>query len=338
MNIKPIDGSPFGVVVAELDCSLVNPDTAAHIRRALHRHQVVLIPGQQHLKPDQEVTFYRSIDTSGIGVWRDQRNNQWERFKIEQGNTAGTWQIPDEPGVLVLGKGEIDHHGLRVTLGGDRNAYGKDQGSQVLGGGAMQWHIDGAFYAHAPCRYTQMRCIEAPSGSGHWLSYGDESRQRLWCPAGATAFASGRIAFDLLSPSTQTKCLESRVHYASNPFQASYRLGNSSNGLRVVDHQAEAGYAEGSDLTGAEVDDPLAQVYPLVWTCSDTGLQALMPQPRCMHALERNGRFPRYCRISHPGRNLDASCNRSAARLRTPMASGRPGDLEQPFGLAFGHW
>jgi hypothetical protein len=67
----------------------------------------------------------------------------------------------------------------KVTLGGDRNAYGKDEGSQVLGGGALQWRIDGTFYQFAPCHYTQMRCIEAPAGSGHWLSYGDNKVDRL---------------------------------------------------------------------------------------------------------------------------------------------------------------
>lgn len=255
---------------------------------ALQRHQILVFPGQHQLTPQQEVAFYRLIDTRGQSVWRDQVNNPWEVFKVAQGNKAGTYQLPDEPAVLVLGKGEIDHHGLKVTLGGDRNAYGKDEGSQVLGGGALQWHIDGTFYQFAPCHYTQMRCIEAPGGSGHWLSYGDNSAHRLWCAAGATAFASGRLAFDMLPPDTRQLSLETRVHYASRPFEASYELGNSANGLRAVDPAMEQRYSRGEDVQGASVDDPLAQVYPLVWTCQQTGLQALMAQPRCMHALERH--------------------------------------------------
>jgi hypothetical protein len=47
-------------------------------------------------------------------------------------------EIAGEPSVLVPGKGDIDHYGLTVTLGGDRGAYGKDRGSQVPDGGAQK--------------------------------------------------------------------------------------------------------------------------------------------------------------------------------------------------------
>ena len=286
MKIQPLANAPFGARVTDIDCAAARADEVDELRQSLHRHQLLLFPRQRHLTPRQEVGFYRSINPAGKGVWRDQKNNPWEVYKVEQGNQAGTYQIPDEPGVLVIGKGEIDHYGLRVMLGGARGAYGEESGSQVLGGGVLQWHIDGPFYQFAPCDYTQMRCIEAPRGGGHWLPYADGSGQRLWCAAGSTAFASGRIAFDLLPPSERQNCLQIRVHYASNPFQASYALGNSGNGLRLLDVAAERLYAQGEDTPGAAVEDPLAQVYPLVWTCPLTGLQALMAQPRCMQALE----------------------------------------------------
>jgi alpha-ketoglutarate-dependent taurine dioxygenase len=287
MLIQPFNEPPFGATITDFDCAIPNKNAADEIRLALHHHQLMVIPNQQHLTPQQEVAFYRSIDISGLTVWRDQTNNPWEVFKIAQGNKAGTYQMPEEPGVLVLGKGEIDHYGLKVTLGGDRDAYGKDQGSQVLGGGALQWHIDGTFYEYAPCYYTQMRCIEAPAGSGHWLSYDDETENKLWCEAGSTAFASGRLAHDLLPPDSQQLCLHTRVHYASRPFETTYELGNSSNGLRITDHAAEQRYSSGEDIPGATIDDPLSQIYPLIWTCPVTKQHALMPHPRCMHALEQ---------------------------------------------------
>jgi len=288
MIIEPVNDSPFGARVTDYDCAVLDTAAADELRLALHHHQLLIFPGQQQLTPQQEVAFYRSIDLQGESVWRDQSNNPWEVFKVAQGNKAGTYQIPAEPGVLVLGKGDIDHYGLKVTLGGERGAYGKDQGSQVLGGGALQWHIDGTFYAHAPCHYTQMRCIEAPLGSGHWLAYEDHSEDRLWCAAGSTAFASGRLAFDMLPAAAQQRSLQMQVHYASHPFEASYELGNSANGLRLVDPAAEQRYALGDDIQTAAIDDPAAQIYPLVWTCPVTALQALMPQPRCMHALEQH--------------------------------------------------
>jgi len=287
MIIEPINDSPFGATVTHYNCAVLDSAAADELRLALHHHQLLIFPGQQQLTPQQEVAFYRSIDLQGESVWRDQTNNPWEVFKVAQGNKAGTYQIPKEPGVLVLGKGDIDHYGLKVTLGGERGAYGKDQGSQVLGGGALQWHIDGTFYAQPPCQYTQMRCIEAPVGSGHWLAYEDHSEDRLWCAAGSTAFASGRLAFDRLSAADQQLSLKMQVHYASHPFEASYELGNSANGLRLIDPAAEQRYALGEDIQATAVDDPAAQIYPLVWTCPVTREQALMPQPRCMHTLEQ---------------------------------------------------
>ncbi len=286
MLIRAIDNAPFGACVSDFDCAAPRSGDLDDLRAALHVHQLLVFPQQAHLTPQQEVTFYRGIDLDGSGVWRDQLNNPWEVFKAEQGNLAGTYQIPDEPGVLVLGKGDIDHYGLTVTLGGARGAYGKDEGSQVLGGGALQWHIDGTFYDHAPCNYTQMRCIEAPAGEGHWLTYADGSDDRLWCTAGATAFASGRVAHDLLDSDELDFCRRSRVHYASRPFETSYGLGNSANGLRLLDPDAESRYRSGEDTRGGTIDDDAAQVYPLLWHCPQTGRDALMPQPRCMHALE----------------------------------------------------
>ena len=292
MKVRPVENAPFGATVSEFDCASPGA-TVDELRDLLHRYQLLIFPRQQHLTPPQEVAFCRALDRHGGGVWRDQVNNPWEVYKVEQGNTAGTYQLPDTPEVLVLGKGRIDHHGLVAELGGRRDAYGGERGSQVLGGGGLQWHIDGEFYRHAPCHYTQMRCIEAPAGGGRWLDYADGSGDRLWCEAGATAFASGRIAFERLPAADRETCLQTRVHYASHPFRKHYGLGNSANGLRTVDAAAERRYGKGQDVETGPVDDPLAQVYPLVWFCPVTGLPALMPHPRCLRALETGRRGER---------------------------------------------
>ena len=284
MQLLPIDDAPFGVLALGVDCASIDKASIRAVRGALHFDQIVVFPDQGHLTPQQEVAFHRALYPEGTSVWRDQRENPWERYKVDQGNKAGTYQIPSEPGVLVLGKGEIDHYGLKVMLGGDRAAYGGTSGSQVLGGGTMQWHIDGTFYDHAPGRYTQMRCIEAPAGKGHWLDYLGDGNP-LWCPAGATAFASGRTAYNLMTDEVRERCLNSTVHYLPRPFETTFSLANTQNGLRVIDPESEARYESGNETPGLAFTDPAAQVYPLVWTCPDTGRQALMAQPRCLGFL-----------------------------------------------------
>ena len=286
MRIRRLKGNQFGATVENIDCASLSEAAIAQIRAALYQHQLVIIRDQNHLSPSQEVQFHRQINPDADSIWRDQKHNPWERYKVEQGNAAGTYQIPEEPGVLVLGKGDIDHYGLQVTLGGERSAYGKEQGSQVLGGGDLQWHIDGTFYDQEPPLFTQMRCIEAPSGKGHWIEYSDGSGARLWCEAGSTAFASGRIAFDLLDTKNMDLALDTQVHYLSQPFQSTYHLGNSSNGLRILDEESEKLYRDGREPPGSPITDPKAKTYPLTWTCPDTNKKALMPHPRCMSHVE----------------------------------------------------
>lgn len=286
MHCVKLKNSPFGARIDDINCARLDGGTVDHIRAALVQHQLLVIPGQVHLTPAEEVGFVRKIDIESAGVWRDQKKNPWERFKVEQGNKAGTYQIPFEPGVLVLGQGEIDHHGLNVTLGGDRAAYGEDSGSQVLGGGSLQWHIDGAFYGVEPCNFTQMRCIEAPAGPGHWLYYDDAADDRLWCESGSTAFVSGQTALQQLDADSRGLAARMQVHYLPRPFQTTYRLKNSQNGLRVIDLESERRFELGVESPGVPSDDPDARIYPLVWTCPETGKAALMPHPRCIDHLE----------------------------------------------------
>ena len=288
MKVEPLQKANFGARVTSFDCANPGQGNIDRLRKELHHHQLLIFPNQNHLTPKQEVDFYRELYPQAKSIWRDQINNPWEVFKVKQGNKAGTYQIPDEPAVLVIGKGEINHHGLKVTLGGNRNAYGSDKGSQVLGGGALQWHIDGTFYDKEPCVYTQMRCIESPDDSGFWLEYNDGSNDRIWCEAGSTAFASGRIAYDLMSESDRNFCTKTTVHYAPNPFQQHFNLKNSSNGLRAIDPQAESDYEQGHDLINGLNDDSKAKAYPLVWNCPVTKKTALMPHPRCLIGLESN--------------------------------------------------
>ena len=145
MDLQPIENAPFGACVVGLDCASIERVLAEAIRSALHQEQLLVIRDQQHLTPQEEVSFYRAVYPEGTSVWRHQRENPWEKYKVEQGNKAGTYQIPSEPGVLVLGKGEIDHYGLKVTLGRGPCCLREDCG--ITGAGrrrfavAYRWNV-----------------------------------------------------------------------------------------------------------------------------------------------------------------------------------------------------
>jgi hypothetical protein len=75
------------------------------------------------------------------------------------------------------------HWGLTANLGGARQAYGKAAGSQVIGGGLLQWHIDGAFWQAHPPKATVMRCVYPPPGDATGES--DEQLQHVGTLSGS---------------------------------------------------------------------------------------------------------------------------------------------------------
>ena len=163
--------------------------------------QVLVLRDQpESLDPAALAELVRSFDPGAATVWRDQATNPWERHKALHMGGAGTFQLPPpRQSTLVLGKGEVkDHYGLTATLGGARAAYGSSKGSQVIGGGKLQWHLDGAFWSAGgatglPCRAVGMRCVEAPGepGEAHEIAYVTHDRAvstvshpRIMCVAG----------------------------------------------------------------------------------------------------------------------------------------------------------
>lgn len=289
---------PFGVEIRGVDLASQCPMTSedfARIEEALHEHQFVVLRNQSDsLDPRALADFVRCFDPQCKTIWRDQATNPWEQYKAEHMGGAGTFQLPgSRTDTLVLGKGEVqDHFGLTAMLGGRRGAYGKTSGSQVLGGGQLQWHIDGAFWgtrdsSGLPCRVVCMRCWESPLGSDSEeeglfdVPYGDGAR--LECPKGATVFCSGQHAFDLLTPEEQERSLRTWVRYAANPFRAAAKASSTKDGLRCIGSSQQAG---GAAESGEQEDGGRVLRLPLVWTHPKTGRHALMPHTRCMEALE----------------------------------------------------
>ena len=304
----------LGATVSGVDLSDPLSITAADwavIDDAFAAHSVLVFRGQRpDLDPDHEISFARHFTPRATSTWRDQRTNPWERYKAERLGGAGTFQLPEHPEILVLGNGELakDHHGLRrgVRLGGARKAYGAAAGSQVLGGGSLQWHIDGAFYEKHPPRCSHMFCVESPLGSSMTaaggrnedqpmasrdVAYDDGSGEALRCPLGSTAFCSMRVAYDALDEAERRTVEGATVQYIRHPFLARKDAGTTANGLVPVaaKDKAEGGGSSAvsqDNLPGYITDStsPLTEL-PMVWSHPTTGRRALMVHTRCMGSI-----------------------------------------------------
>ena len=297
----------FGAAVRGLDLSAPLDDAEVRLlSEALAEHGLLLLKGAApaHVDPHAFVSLMRRLNPGeDLTIWRDQATNPWERHKAERMGPAGTFQLPDCREVLVIGKGELrDHWGLSCALGGARAAYGNSSGSQVIGGGALQWHIDGAMWASPatrasglPCRTVGMRCVEAPAAEDGGLrlfdvDYGDGSR--VGCAAGSTAFCSGATAFSLLTPPERRRALRTTVIYAAHPFKRFAKCSMTKDGLRCVggaDVETpldDDGGDDDGDGGGGGGETRGSLRLPLVWASRATGRLALMPHTRCVEALE----------------------------------------------------
>ena len=280
----------FGAIVRGLDLENGAPsdDDIAQLESALATHGLLLLESAAapDLEPREFANLVKRLNPGSKTIWRDQDSNPWELHKAENMGPAGTFNIPDCRDVLVVGKGDLNNHfGLSCTLGGKRAAYGKTSGSQVIGGGALQWHLDGAFWdapsspaSGLPCRVVGMRCVEAPAPPRTFdVDYGDGAT--LTCTTGATAFCSGAVAYDLLTEDEKEEALRTTVVYAAHPFKRFAKLGMTKDGLRCVGGPEVESHIEESERDGA-------LRLPLVWRHPLTGRPALMPHTRCLESIE----------------------------------------------------
>ena len=291
LTVVPLGGFAAEVTGVDLSAVRAGTDLWATIKGYFALYPVLVFRDQNTLSPEHQARFTRLFDPASTTVWRDQRTNPWELFKAEHMGGAGTFQLPSNPDVLVLGKGELeDHHGLSATLGGARKAYGKDSGSQVLGGGSIQWHIDGSFYGAHPCRVSAMHCVEAPDGPPHDIAYEDGSGAVLTVPLGSTAFASAYESYERLSAGQRAAVRGATVQYLPHPFKVTKDLGTTLNGLRTT---APEGFDEGPAAAQLEAaraaGDEALRSYPVVWEHPVTKRKAVMPHTRCLVAITLAG-------------------------------------------------
>eukprot|EP01043_Picozoa_sp_COSAG02_P015073 COSAG02_NODE_633_length_19262_cov_32.473256_11_plen_381_part_00 len=298
LSVTPLGSGPgFGAVVRcpSLAVALKEPALFAAIRQALHTHLLLVFKDQQSLTPAELAAFTHSFDPSAPSVWRDLSR---VIGSTGGGNVEGDVMLPGTPapsvhvseaevditpgfsGTIAFGQAQVhDHFGFDGFVGGkDKNL----RNSQVVGGGVLQWHIDGAFYRAPPPFVSALQCFEAPKTRElEW--YYDGFEQPLIYQPGSTVYASGVRAFEMLDPSDREWLESVTVHYGQNPFEAVRGLPMSLNGLRVVNEVGRQ--YEQSDAAFAQ-QDPEMLTLPAVWAHHATGRKAFMVHSRCMWHIE----------------------------------------------------
>ena len=133
--------------------------------------------------------------------------------------------IPRVPQVQLIGNGTVtDHEGLatvalkhpshkifhKTCVSEEDEAKGYTR--------FCRWHMDAALYDYNPPRVTTLYGIAVPKGDRQTVRYDDGTGDELSVPLGTTAFASGKIMFQILSPELKSLAVRTSVRYAPHPF------------------------------------------------------------------------------------------------------------------------
>jgi len=98
--------------------------------------------------------------------------------------------------------------------------------------------MDAALYELSPPKATALYAVRVPEGPTQTVRYDDGSGDELSVTLGTTAFASGKVMFDILPKELKSLALRARARYAPHPFEwmagargVSTGLGLESEGL-----------------------------------------------------------------------------------------------------------
>ncbi|CAM9019654.1 unnamed protein product [Wickerhamomyces anomalus] len=272
LKVEPLSGAQLGAKITLpqgiTDPSKLSEEDFTKLNEALHKYSVLVIPNQADLPPNSQwkltARFDPTTQTNGqnYGHGKEFRH---DRSVLKKDGTS----IPDQPQVQVLGQGEWEagHHGLgdiklthptHFTFHKDTLTPDQVEANQTR---FYRWHIDSALYELSPPVATTL----------------------LELTQGATAFVSGKNAFDILSDEDKELALNTKVVYAPHPYIFISEAKATSDGLTMVN--------EGKELPLDELpewEESKVKKLPLVWTNPITGEHHLQAHACCVWRLERS--------------------------------------------------
>lgn len=119
--------------------------------------------------------------------------------------------------------------------------------------------MDAALYELSPPKATALYAVRVPEGPTQTVRYDDGSGDELRVTLGTTAFASGKVMFDILPKELKSLAVRARVRYAPHPFECMAAAKGVSTGLGLESE----GLEEPLD-TLTSWDEEKIKVYPLV--------------------------------------------------------------------------
>lgn len=303
-SISPLEGAPFGALVSlpaycHNDPANLNETDFERLFDGVHKHLVVVIPGQAKLAPKLQYLLTKrfdptipepkaTIDDKGAGYGHGKEFRHKQSVLRKDGCS-----VKDQPQVQILGQGQFGAdepgnengeaidltHPLHTTF--HHTPLTSEQIKEEKRTRFYRWHIDSALYDLAPPVVTTLLGIKVPPlTQTQKIVYEDGLGDELELTRGATCFTLGALAFEALSPEEQKFALSTTVEYAPHPYIFILPAGATSDGLTMVSEGKETPLDELPEWESSKV-----KRLPMVWTNPVTGKPHLQLHGCCLFKL-----------------------------------------------------
>ncbi|KAG9189244.1 hypothetical protein G6011_06112 [Alternaria panax] len=287
----------FGAVITGLDLNNFTEDIVAQLEKATWEHKLIIIKGQNDLKPKRAWELLQALDPEMIIEDQDDLMNcfhphQWFRDSFR------AIKVPDGGLFYFIGKGPQDdpRYGKPGLDMGDANVshyYSVPLSDEDFEAGRTRfhvWYMNGFYWRHDLTKLTILRMIKFPTEGldKQTVEWADGSGMTMEVKPGTQAFLDVEQLYDMLSDEEKRMADHSWAEYNYLPFENLRDCHYAPNGLGVVTEGREQPYEELLKLGGSRKESQ--KKYPLVWVNPVTGKKSFQGTQHLIRRLFiRNG-------------------------------------------------
>ncbi|TFK42100.1 Clavaminate synthase-like protein, partial [Crucibulum laeve] len=270
-------GERIGREVKGVHPGKLNEEEFQMVESALYEHDMLLFRNVD-LTPEQQYRLVKAFDPTSESYGHGNFNVDGTKKSILHSYITS---IPRAPQVQLIGHGLVrDHEGIpEITLKHGRHAdfhktrvriEDEEKGTTRF----FRWHMDAALYDLSPPRVTTLYGIKVPKGPMQTVRYDDGTGDELKVTLGTTAFASGKVMFDILPKELKSLAVRARAKYAPHPFEWMRGARAVSTGLGLESDGQETPLDELSAW-----EEERVKAYPFLWKNPVTGMLYLQVHP-----------------------------------------------------------
>lgn len=291
LTATELEGSALGAVINlpsyTNDPSKLSDADFAELKKALLTHSVLVIPNQQELSPEsQHALTVRFDPSSATNYGHDEKLFHSTKSILAKDGKS----VPRRPEVMMVGNGKFEagHEGMKafdLEHPSHKTFHKTLLTDEELANNQTRfyrWHIDAALYELSPPVVTTLLGLIVPPSEERQTIVYEDTKESIDIAKGATAFASGKVAFNLLSPEDKEFALNTTVVYAPHPYIYINDCKATSDGL-TIESETPPKEINFNDLPAWE--ESKVKKLPLVWTNPETGNHHLQVHGCCVYKL-----------------------------------------------------